>query len=140
MRIRPDFASKRDSFGCTPLHHASSKGHLDCAKELLRHDSEIFNIQDDEGRTALHWAVTKGRIGILDEILSLSLESAEAITKNGETILHLGVKNNQYDAIIFLMERLDTRKLREKQDSDGNTILHLAAAGKLTAVSIAQHS
>ncbi|KAL9672537.1 hypothetical protein QQ045_028788 [Rhodiola kirilowii] len=134
MKIRPDFASKRDSFGCTPLHHASSKGHLDSARELLRVDPEIFSIQDNEGRTPLHWAASKGRISIMDEILSLSLESAEAITKSGETILHLAVKNNQYDAIIFLMEKLDTRKLREKRDSEGNTILHLAAAGKLTAM------
>lgn len=134
LKIRPDFASKKDSFGSTPLHHASSKGHLDSAKELLRIDSEILNIPDDEGRTPLHWAASKGRIGIMDEILSSSLESAEAVTKNKETVLHLGVKNNQYDGMIFLMERLDTRKLREKQDSDGNTILHLAAAGKLTAM------
>ncbi|KAL9672296.1 hypothetical protein QQ045_028546 [Rhodiola kirilowii] len=32
------------------------------------------------------------------------------------------------------MEKLDTRKLREKRDSEENTILHLAAAGKLTAM------
>uniref|UniRef100_A0A7N0U9G5 PGG domain-containing protein n=1 Tax=Kalanchoe fedtschenkoi TaxID=63787 RepID=A0A7N0U9G5_KALFE len=134
MIVRPDFSSKGDSYGCTPLHYASSKGHLNTAKELLDVDPDISSIQDVEGRTPLHWAVSKGRISIIDEILSRSLDSAEAITKSGETILHLAVKNNQYDTVRFLMEKLDTRQLRDKPDSEGNTILHLAAAGKLTAM------
>ncbi|KAF2304440.1 hypothetical protein GH714_031485 [Hevea brasiliensis] len=131
LKIRPDFAWKKDVNGCTPLHQACSKGHLETTRELLRFDTDLSSLQDNDGRTPLHWAAMKGRVSIIDEILSVSLESAEMITKNGETVLHLGVKSNQFDAVKYLMETLNTTKLINKPDNDGNTALHLATAGKL---------
>jgi ankyrin repeat protein len=91
-------------------------------------------LQDNDGRTPLHWAAIKGRVNVIDEILSTSLESAEVITKHGETVLHLGVKNNQYEAVKYLTEMLNITKLIDKPDNDGNTVLHLATAGKLSTV------
>lgn len=135
LKVRPDFAWKRDINGCTPLHISCSKGHLDITRELLKLDADFCTLQDCHGRTPLHLAAIKGRVNIIDEILSWSLEFAELITKNGDTILHLAVKNNQYDTIKYLIERLNITKLANFPDSDGNTILHLATAGKLTAVS-----
>lgn len=73
-------------------------------------------------------------MNVIDEILSTSLESAEVITKHGETVLHLGVKNNQYEAVKYLTEMLNITKLVDKPDTDGNTALHLATAGKLSTV------
>lgn len=77
----------------------------------------------------------KGRVNIIDEILSVSLQSAEMRTEHGETVLHLAVKNNQYEAVKYLTETLNISQLLNTPDSDGNTILHLATAGKLTTVS-----
>lgn len=134
LKVRPDFAWKRDINGCTPLHISCSKGHLDITRELLKLDADFCTLQDCHGRTPLHLAAIKGRVNIIDEILSWSLEFAELITKNGDTILHLAVKNNQYDTIKYLIERLNITKLANFPDSDGNTILHLATAGKLTAM------
>ncbi|KAJ4830755.1 hypothetical protein Tsubulata_020788 [Turnera subulata] len=134
LKTRPDFAWKKDQDGCIPLHLACKKGHLDITRELLRFDTDLTAIQDNDGRTPLHWATSKGRVSTIDEILSTSLESAEMITRQGETVLHLGVKNNQYDAIKYLTETLNITKLLNKPDNDGNTVLHLATAGKLTTM------
>ncbi|CAL5347575.1 unnamed protein product [Camellia sinensis] len=77
LKERPDFASKTDSHGCSPLHLTCSKGHLETTRELLRSDLDLSSLQDHEGRTPFHWAAIKGRVNNVDEILSMSLESAE---------------------------------------------------------------
>ncbi|KAI7985844.1 Ankyrin repeat-containing protein BDA1 [Camellia lanceoleosa] len=77
LKERPDFASKTDSHGCSPLHLAYSKGHLETTRELLRSDSDLSSLQDHEGQTPFHWAAIKGRVNNVDKILSMSLESAE---------------------------------------------------------------
>ncbi|XP_015083956.1 ankyrin repeat-containing protein ITN1-like [Solanum pennellii] len=138
VKVRPDFAWKKDELmnGCSPLHIACSKGHLDITRELLKLDMDLSGLQDNEGRTPLHWAVIKGRVNIIAEILSVSLESAEMTTKHGETILHLAVKNNHFEVLKFLMESLDVSNLKNFQDADGNTILHLATVRKLTTMII----
>ncbi|KAL0288582.1 UNVERIFIED_CONTAM: hypothetical protein Sangu_2651000 [Sesamum angustifolium] len=134
LKGRPDFARKRDVDGCTPLHLACSKGLLDITRELVKLDSNLCLIPDCEGRIPLHHAAIKGRINIIGELLSASLDSAEATTYNGETILHLAVKNNQYEVVKYLTESLNTSELRNMQDNDGNTVLHLATAAKLNAM------
>ncbi|CAK7353236.1 unnamed protein product [Dovyalis caffra] len=136
LKARPEFSGKKDVQGCTPLHLCCKKGHLEVTRELLRFDSDLSSLQDNDGRTPLHWAAIKGRVNIIDEILSTSLESAELITKHGETVLHLGVKNNQYEAVKYLTEMLNITKLVDKPDNDGNTVLHLATAGKLSTMVI----
>nr|CAN82801.1 hypothetical protein VITISV_022700 [Vitis vinifera] len=109
VRERPDFSWKKDSQGCTPLHLACSKGHLEITRELLRLDPDLTSLQDNDGRTPLHWAAMKGRVNIIDEILSISLQSAEMRTEHGETVLHLGLKNNQYEAVKYLKETLNSQ-------------------------------
>ncbi|KAJ6295587.1 hypothetical protein OIU78_023583 [Salix suchowensis] len=127
---------KRISKDALPLHLCCKKGHLEVTRELLRFDAELSSLEDNDGRTPLHWAAIKGRVNVIDEILSTSLESAEVITKNGETVLHLGVKNNQYEAVKYLAEMLNITKLVDRPDNDGNTVLHLATAGKLSTMVI----
>ncbi|XP_043706997.1 ankyrin repeat-containing protein ITN1-like [Telopea speciosissima] len=134
VKGRPDFAWRKDSHGCSPLHFACSKGHLEITRELLRLDPDLCSLQDNDGKTPLHSAAIKGRVNILDEILSTSLSSAEIVTLQGETVLHLAVKNNQYEAVRYLMDTFNITNLLNLPDKDGNTILHLATAGKLTAM------
>nr|GMD90005.1 ankyrin repeat-containing protein At5g02620-like [Ipomoea batatas] len=136
VRARPEFASKRDSNGCIPLHLACSKGHLEATKELLEVDRDLCFRQDTEGRTPLHWAAVKGRVNIIYELIDASLESAHMVTKHGETVLHLAVKNNQFEVLKFLMEALDVSTLKNAQDNDGNTVLHLATSAKLRGMLI----
>ncbi|XP_052170065.1 ankyrin repeat-containing protein At5g02620-like isoform X2 [Diospyros lotus] len=136
LKARPAFARKMNCQGCSPLHLACSKGHLEITRELLRLDSDLASLQDLEGLTPLHCAAAKGRLNVIDEILSTSLESAEIRTRKGETVLHLAVKNNQFEALRYLMEILNVSTLINLPDTDGNTVLHLAIAGKLSAMVI----
>ncbi|XP_071721925.1 uncharacterized protein [Rutidosis leptorrhynchoides] len=134
IKSRPDFASKRDINGITPLHLSCSKGHLEVTRELLRLDSDLSCVQDNDGRTPLHWAASKGRVNIIDEILSVGLEPGEMVSEFGESVLHVAVKNNQYEAVRYMTEKINVTKLLNLQDKDGNTILHLATAFKLTTM------
>ncbi|KAJ4951563.1 hypothetical protein NE237_028395 [Protea cynaroides] len=134
LKARPDIAWRKDFHGCSPLHLACSKGHLDITREFLRLDPDLSSLQDKDGKTPLHSAAIKGRVNILYEILSTSLDSADMVTQQGETVLHLAVKNNQYEALRYLVDALDITNLLNMPDNDGNTILHLATAGKLTTM------
>ncbi|RWR72479.1 Ankyrin repeat [Cinnamomum micranthum f. kanehirae] len=134
LSIRQDFAWKRDGQGFTPLHIAATKGHLEITREFLKIDADLCFVKDNDGRSPLHAAAIKGRVAILDEILSASLDSASLVTNQGETILHLCVKNNQYDALRYLVEKLDITLLINLPDNNGNTVLHLATAGKLSVI------
>ena len=133
-KLRPDFAREKDLDGFTPLHLACSKGHLEATAELLRSDPDLTSLQDKDGLTPLHWAIIKGHVSIIDKILSVGLHLAQMTTENGETVLHLGVKNNQYESVQYLVEKLDFTQLLNSQDKDGNSVLHLATAGKLITV------
>ncbi|KAF3785815.1 Ankyrin repeat-containing protein [Nymphaea thermarum] len=132
LKARPDFALKVDQHGFTPLHLASSKGHLEITRDLLRLNPDLCYLRDTEGRSPLHWAAMKGRVAILDEILSIALDSSQMLTNLGESVLHLSVKNNQFEAVKYLVEKLDVTELVNLADHNGNTILHLAVAGKLS--------
>lgn len=129
---RPDSAQKRDKQGFSPLHLAASKGHLEITRELLRVDPDLCFLRDGDGRTPLHSAAIKGRVSILNEILTTSLDVAGMLTNQGETVLHLSVRNNRYEAVRFLVEKLYLTDLVNLPDNNGNTVLHLATAGKLS--------
>ncbi|XP_049376398.1 ankyrin repeat-containing protein NPR4-like [Solanum stenotomum] len=127
----------------TSLHAAASSGHTEVVKELVKVRADFAWKKDElmNGCSPLHIACSKGhlditRVNIIAEILSVSLESSEMTTKHGETILHLAVKNNHFEVLKFLMESLDVSNLMNFQDTDGNTILHLATVRKLTTMII----
>uniref|UniRef100_A0A1D1Y6R9 Ankyrin repeat-containing protein At3g12360 n=1 Tax=Anthurium amnicola TaxID=1678845 RepID=A0A1D1Y6R9_9ARAE len=131
LKVRRDFAWKKDAHGRTALHLASSKGHLEITREFLRVDPDLCLAQDGDGRTPLHWAVIRGRVAVIAEIISVSLDSVQVLTKGGESALHLGAKFNQYEGVRYLVEALDVTDLIDLPDHGGNTVLHLAAAAKL---------
>ncbi|KAI3743562.1 hypothetical protein L1987_61272 [Smallanthus sonchifolius] len=134
LNLRSEFAKKYTSEGYTPLHLACSKGHVDTIRQLLWFDPDLLYLRDHNGWTPLHWASMRGRVGTIGEIISISLECAEMVTNHGETVLHLAVKYNQFDGLRYLMETLNILELVNRQDNDGNTVLHVATAGKLTGM------
>eukprot|EP01135_Chromosphaera_perkinsii_P002888 Nk52_evm43s229 gene=Nk52_evmTU43s229 len=48
-----------DFEGWTPIHDAVKGGHIECAKELIRHGCDI-NVKEAEGNTPLHHAASEG--------------------------------------------------------------------------------
>ncbi|PWA62912.1 ankyrin repeat family protein [Artemisia annua] len=134
LDVRPDFARKYTSEGYSPLHLACSRGHVETTRELLWFDPDLLYLRDRNGWTPLHWASMKGRVGIIGEIISISLESVEMVTNLRETVLHLAVKYNQFDGLKYLIDTLNIQELVNVQDNNGNTVLHIATAGKLTTM------
>ncbi|KAL8259581.1 hypothetical protein R6Q59_027534 [Mikania micrantha] len=134
LELRPEFARKYTLEGYTPLHLACSRGHIETIRQLLWFDQDLLYLRDHNGWTPLHWAAMKGRVGTIGEIISINLESVEMVTNHGETVLHLAVKYNQYDGLKYIMETLNILELVNRQDNDGNTVLHVAAAGKFTGM------
>lgn len=134
LKVRPEFARKYTSEGYSPLHLACSRGQVETTRELLWLDPDLLSLRDHNGWTPLHWASMKGRVGVIGEIISINLESVEMVTNHGETVLHLAVKYNQFDGLKHLMETLNITKLMNVQDNDGNTVLHVATAGKLNTM------
>ncbi|KAI3968679.1 hypothetical protein MKX01_028829 [Papaver californicum] len=112
VRLKPNFATELNKYGSSPIHVASSNGHVEIVKELLLLTNQVVGScnlcchKDIEGRTALHCAVIKGRISVILK------------TK-------LCIKNNQFEAVKVLLRSVDDGLLNAKYRG-GNTLLHLA--------------
>ncbi|RVW28199.1 Ankyrin repeat-containing protein BDA1 [Vitis vinifera] len=102
----PNFAWELNQEGFSPLHIAAAMGNIEITRELLSLGPGLCLVKDKLGRTPLHWAAR-------------------------ETALHLAVKNNQFEVLKVLVEKLgedDRDQLINAQDDQGNTISKLAVA------------
>jgi ankyrin repeat protein len=61
----------KENLGATPLHRASSEGHVQVVKELREHGSDI-EAKTNNGSTPLHWACCFGRLAVVNELLNPS--------------------------------------------------------------------
>ena len=72
--------------GCTPLIHASEKGHAPVVRALLAAGADV-RARNNPNRTALHWASYKGRTEALRELLRRHDAELNAQDNNGFTAL-----------------------------------------------------
>lgn len=135
---KPSFASELNQDGFSPLHIAAASGQVEIVRELLRLNPELSLVKDKGGRTPLHFAAIRGRVFVIDELLSHCPHAIRCVTSRGETALHLAVKNNQFEALKALVEKLDyddDDEILYAKDKEGNTILQLAVASNQLQVS-----
>ncbi|KAK7838519.1 ankyrin repeat-containing protein bda1 [Quercus suber] len=128
---KPSFASELNQDGFSPLHIAAASGQVEIVRELLKLSPELSLVKDKSGRTPLHFAAIRGRVFVIDELLSHCPRAIRCVTSRGETALHLAVKNNQFEALKALVEKLDNDdddEILNAEDKEGNTILQLAVA------------
>ncbi|XP_021743993.1 ankyrin repeat-containing protein BDA1-like [Chenopodium quinoa] len=124
---------ERGRYTQSPLHVAAKMGHLDFVKTVLEANSTMRFAHDEDGMTPVHVAAIHGKIDVLETFHSEEPQAIRELTKSGETVLHLCVKHNQMEALLLLLnhkDEIDLELLINSEDSDGNTILHLAVIDK----------
>ena len=135
----PNFAWELNQEGFSPLHIAAAMGNIEITSELLSLGPGLCLVKDKLGRTPLHWAAVKGRVEIAGGLLSHCYEAVREVSDRRETALHLAVKNNQFEVLKVLVEKLgedDRDQLINAQDDQGNTVCKLAVAKGLVKVKI----
>ncbi|KAJ6673289.1 HOMEOBOX PROTEIN WARIAI [Salix viminalis] len=132
MQNYPGLADELNEQGLSPIHLASAKGHLEIVEGMLALRSDLALIKDEDGNIPLHTAAIRGRREILTQLFTA--ESANELNSSRETVLHLAVKHNRYQALELLIQLVNQyqigNELLDAVDDGGNTILHLACAGK----------
>ncbi|KAK9286779.1 hypothetical protein L1049_015184 [Liquidambar formosana] len=135
IRVMPSFAWELNQDGYSPMHMASAGGNVEIVRELLTLEPNLCLVKDKGGRNPLHYAVIKGRVHVIEEFLFHCPKAIEEVTAQGETSLHLAVKNNQFEALKVLLQRLEKmdnqyRELINAKDKEEKTILELAKSTK----------
>ncbi|XP_028096868.1 ankyrin-3-like [Camellia sinensis] len=133
MKLRKEFSQELNEDGLSPLHIASTNGHVEIVKELLKADHKLCLVKGRERRIPLHYATIKGRVDVIRELILASTDSVVDVAARGEKVLHLAVKNNQFEAFKDLVEHLkkfNKEDVLNRKDDQGNTFLHLAVSKK----------
>ena len=123
-----DVHSRGFTDDATPLHLASSLGHMKVIRMLVEHGADV-TAQTKNGDTPLHLAMTsprqleEGNVEVARMLIERGAGVA-AQNKNGETPIHLASQYGQVQAVRILIERgADVAA----QNKDGLTPLHLAS-------------
>eukprot|EP01098_Paradermamoeba_levis_P008993 TRINITY_DN3716_c0_g1_i1.p1 TRINITY_DN3716_c0_g1~~TRINITY_DN3716_c0_g1_i1.p1 ORF type:complete len:143 (-),score=31.52 TRINITY_DN3716_c0_g1_i1:162-590(-) len=81
-------------FSQTPLHFASSCGHLEVVKFLASSGVDI-NLEDTDGWTALHLACFKNKADVASYLISLGAHLPENATRKPPTPVNLARRHPQ---------------------------------------------
>eukprot|EP00055_Hartaetosiga_balthica_P015209 m.88322 g.88322 ORF g.88322 m.88322 type:complete len:1100 (-) comp8805_c1_seq1:4842-8141(-) len=108
----------------TPLHFAARSGNVDIMEMLLKKDTNLVNIMDDEGKIPLHYAVAS----TVENAAQLLLEHNSNLNKRDtfslRTPLHIAAKFGAIPVVALLLKKGARRHVRDKS---GYFPLHNAA-------------
>ncbi|KAG2268269.1 hypothetical protein Bca52824_062824 [Brassica carinata] len=123
LNLKPSFAKKLNTNGCSPLHLAVEKDQQELVTWLLRIDPSL--------------AVLRGNVDLVVDCLMTSPECIRDASVTGQNALHLAVMNDRFEVLQVLtgwIQRMSQRNARSieysvlnKMDLTRNTPLHLAA-------------
>jgi ankyrin repeat protein len=145
VRLKPSFAKKLNQHGFTPVHVALQNNQDQVVLQLLDVDENLVRVQGREGVTPLHYVAEIGNLHLLAEFLKVCPEAIEDVTIRKETVLHIALKNNMFDAAELVLGWLRRawsenatrweRTLLNRQDEEGNNVLHIAVSKNQTKAS-----
>ncbi|CAG7868892.1 unnamed protein product [Brassica rapa] len=137
LNLKPSFAKKLNTNGCSPLHLAVEKDQQELVTWLLRIDPSLAGVKGREGITLFHLLVLRGNVDLVVECLVTSPECIRDVSVTGQNALHLAVMNERFEVLQVLtgwIQRMSQKNARSikysalnKMDLTGNTPLHLAA-------------
>ncbi|XDD51868.1 ankyrin repeat domain-containing protein [Leptospira sp. WS92.C1] len=120
---------QKDFSGNTPLTKAISTGNVEIVELIYENHIGPPDLEErnGEGYTPLLLAVDLGHLAIVEYLLE---QEADFLKKNseGRTILHLTSLHNDYEILDLFLEKIESKKILENRDADGNTALLLAAS------------
>ena len=137
MYLKPSLARKLNQYVFSPIHLALQNGHTATVLRLLDVDKDLVRVKGKQGYTAFHIAVEKGILELFAEFLKDCPACIEDVTIRNETALHIAAQNHRYEALEILVRWLERTHLYGKvsrkhllnsKDTDGNTVLHIAAS------------
>ena len=111
---------------CTPLIIASSEGHVDIVRELLRAGADIHNKDSVLGRTALHYASNSGHILVVQLLLDRGNPLNEPDDYDNQTPLILAAYFGHEEVASELLQR--GADIHVKSKKNGYTALNIACA------------
>ena len=89
--------------GRTPLHTATTRGHVDGARDLLAHGADV-NARSADGLTALHVAVAEGQVEVLVALLAAPGIDPNLPDAMGMTSLHYAAQRGRVEVTRQLLE------------------------------------
>ncbi|KAF3452316.1 hypothetical protein FNV43_RR02749 [Rhamnella rubrinervis] len=130
-----------DNLGCTPLHCAAILGYKE-AVELFLTDESVLAYKntlaykiDKQGMSTFHMAAKNGHVQVMEKLMEICPDIAEQLNCiNRQTALHVAVQGGKDKAVEYLLTRFGLEGLINKQDTDGNTALHLAAINEVSPI------
>ncbi|KAJ4915772.1 Ankyrin repeat family protein [Raphanus sativus] len=111
LNLKPSFAKKLNTNGCSPLHLAVEKDQQELVTWLLRIDPSLAGVKGREGITLFHLLVLRGNV---DLWWSASFEVLQVLTGWIQRMSQKNARSIEYSVL-------------NKMDLTGNTPLHLAA-------------
>ncbi|KAL8160910.1 hypothetical protein V2J09_012399 [Rumex salicifolius] len=118
---------KKDDFGKTVLHYAVEENRYRKVKALLRADTTLGYMRDNDGFMPLDVAFKKGLFPMVKIILEMSPQSVDFSDGHSRTPLH----HTKMDGVFLkkCRKNMDKRILQllgNRIDNDGNTPMHVA--------------
>ncbi|EOY18965.1 Ankyrin repeat-containing protein, putative [Theobroma cacao] len=121
----------------SPIHLALQQGHTSTVLHLLDVDKDLVRVKGKQGYTAFHYVVENENLELLAQFLKDCPACIEDVTIQKKTALHITIEKHRFEALEILVRWLEKTHLYGKvsrkhllnaKDTDGNTVLHIAAS------------
>nr|VDD42437.1 unnamed protein product [Brassica oleracea] len=126
LNLKPSFAKKLNTNGCSPLHLAVEKDQQELVTWLLRIDPSLAGVKGREGITLFHLLVLRANVDLVVECLITSPECIKDVSVNGQNALHLAVVNERFEVLQMVKLLLECRMVqRNEVNGEGLTFLDI---------------
>ncbi|KAK3433978.1 hypothetical protein EUGRSUZ_D01252 [Eucalyptus grandis] len=117
LEKRPEVIREVDDIGWTPLHYAACFGNVKATK-------------GGGGNPALHIAACRGHVNIIEKLVTSCPDAYDMINNKEQTALHSAVIGGRAKVVKHILKTPNLEDVIDRQDTDGNTALHLAVLHK----------